>query len=33
MVILMMGRQDIRGAVVDVRLPMVDVWVVVSLFD
>jgi hypothetical protein len=33
MVMLMMGRRDIRSAIVDVRFPVVDVWVVVSLFN
>jgi hypothetical protein len=32
-VMLTTGRQDVRGAVVDVQLPVVDVWVVVYLFD
>jgi hypothetical protein len=32
-VMLMMGRQDIRSAAVDVRFPVVNVWVVVSLFN
>jgi hypothetical protein len=31
--ILMTGRRDIRGAIEDVRFPVVDVRVVVSLFD
>jgi hypothetical protein len=32
-VMLMTGWWDIRSAVVDVRFPVVNVWVVVSLFD
>jgi hypothetical protein len=32
-VMLMMGRWYIWGAAEDVRFPMVDIWVVVSLLD
>jgi hypothetical protein len=32
-VMLMTGQRDIRSAAVDVRFPVVDVWVVVSLFN
>jgi hypothetical protein len=32
-VVVMMGRQDILGAVEDVQFLVVDVWVVVCLFD
>jgi hypothetical protein len=32
-VMLMTGRRGIRGAVEDVRFPVVDIRVVVSLFD
>jgi hypothetical protein len=32
-VMLMMGRRYIRGVTEDVRFPVVDKWVVVSLLD
>jgi hypothetical protein len=32
-VMLMIGRRDIWSAAVDVQFPVVDVWVVVSLFN
>jgi hypothetical protein len=32
-VMLMMGRRDIRGAAEDMQFPVVDVRVVVPLFD
>jgi hypothetical protein len=33
MVMLMTRRRDIRSTIVDVRFPVVDVWVMVPLFD
>jgi hypothetical protein len=32
-VMLMMGRRYIRGAIEDVQFPVFDIWVVVSLLD
>jgi hypothetical protein len=33
MAMLMMGWRDIQSATVDMRFPVVDVWVVISLFN